>query len=84
MSDAPTRQIDVLRIIDAAGEVWMGMPTRGAHVVYDRKSDSTLPRRVWERLLDRGDLEVCGEWGYSTKMYLRLTDQGRARLGGDK
>jgi hypothetical protein len=76
------RQIDVLRAIadERNGEIWLGMPVRGHHGPYSRKLDRVLPFRVWNRLMDLGDLDGRSAWGLWAETYLCLTDEEGARL----
>lgn len=75
------RQVEALRIVHERKSLWLGMAVRGQHQAYDSATNQTIPPRVWERLLDLGDLEVASEWGGTNEKFLVVTDQGRKRLG---
>ena len=75
------KQVEALRIVHDRKSLWLGMAVRGRHTAYDAVTDQTIPARVWERLLELGDLDVRSEWGHSNSVWLVVTDQGRSRLG---
>ena len=81
MDDTPiTRQLEALQAWPVEGET-LHMGLRGmAWVMVGRRLVQT---RVWDRLLDRGDLAITenttGPPGLKT---LTVTDQGRQRLIG--
>ncbi len=76
-----TRQLDALRAIaDLGGEIALHYGWRGMQ--WCSADERPIRMRVWERLLDRGDLEVLEPWGTPPSVKgLRITPQGMDRLG---
>lgn len=79
------KQIEALKAVsDAGGEVWMGMMYRGQHagIVGGKSRDVLIPVSVWNRLVEKGDLDITikDQRRSSNSAHLILTDQGRERL----
>ena len=85
IDDTPiTRQLDALWAIAAEphGEIALHMGWRGMQ--WCMAGRRPLRMRVWERLLERGDVEILEPWGTTpTVKGLRITDRGRARIRRD-
>ncbi len=76
-----TRQVDALRAIAQEPHQAVSLIPAWRGAFHPPEADGqTIPARVWERLLDRGDLEVLDAFGAGRFKVLVLTDQGRARI----